>query len=366
MERPIPPSSGTRRIAPIMETQTNRPSDLKRAFSEDGAHKTYIGGQALIEGIMMRGRTHWSVALRSSDGSIHTEEHALSAKGNRPAWLSWPLIRGCVALVDSLALGFKALEISAQHALSDEAKTDRRTAEPDDEVDIARHPDESKQVEFGRGDMVLSALLGLVLGLALFVFVPAVLANLVVGSYDTNTFAWNCVDGVARVAVFVFYVWLIARMKDIRVMFAYHGAEHKTIHCYEHGCDLTVANARSFPRLHVRCGTAFLIMVMIIAILVYTIVPLDALISAWGVTDDVAQFALVIVARIVLLPLIAGLSYEISVKWAGSHPENPLVKVLLWPSMQMQYLTTAEPDDAQLECAIAAMNLIVERESTAD
>ena len=121
-------------------------------------------------------------------------------------------------------------------------------------------------------------------------------------------------------------------------------------------------NARSFPRLHVRCGTAFLIMVMIIAIFVYTITPLNGLIAAWGVPDGPAKLALVIVVRILLMPVIAGISYEITVKWAGSHPENPLVKVVLWPGMQMQRLTTNEPDDEMLECAIAAMQRVLERE----
>ena len=162
--------------------------------------------------------------------------------------------------------------------------------------------------------------------------------------------------------MFVFYLWLIGRMQDIKRMFGYHGAEHKTIHCYEHGLPLTPENARSFPRLHVRCGTAFLIMVMIIAIFVYTVVPLNALIDAWGVPDGAPKLALVIAVRIALMPVIAGISYEITVKWAGSHPENPLVKVILWPGMQMQYLTTNEPDDSMIECAIAAMQRVLERE----
>ena len=145
-------------------------------------------------------------------------------------------------------------------------------------------------------------------------------------------------------------------------MFGYHGAEHKTIHCYEHGLELTPENARRFPRLHVRCGTAFLIMVMILAILIYTIIPVNALISAWGVPDGAPKLILVILVRIIFLPVIAGVGYEITVKWAGSHPGSPLVKVILWPGMQMQYLTTREPDDSQLECAIAAMKIVLERE----
>ena len=156
-----------------------------------------------------------------------------------------------------------------------------------------------------------------------------------------------------RVAVFVFYIWLIGRMSDIKRMFGYHGAEHKTIHCYEHGLPLTPENARQFPRLHVRCGTAFLIMVMIIAILVYTVTPLNALISAWGVPDGAPKLALVIAARIALMPVIAGVSYEI-IRLAGSS-ENPVVNVLSKPGMWVQMMTTKEPDDSMIEVAIRAV-----------
>ncbi len=192
---------------------------------------------------------------------------------------------------------------------------------------------------------------------------PALVANVIIGEYETAPLVWNITDGIVRVAIFVFYVWLIGRMKDIKRMFMYHGAEHKTIHCYEHGLELTAANARQFPRLHVRCGTAFLIMVMIIAILVYTIIPLDMFLAWAGITNGVLTFALLILIRLALLPLIAGISYEVTVKWAGNHPENPLVKVVLWPGMQMQYLTTNEPDDSQLECAIAAMKMVLNWEA---
>ena len=211
-------------------------------------------------------------------------------------------------------------------------------------------------------EMAFSMVAGVILGVVLFIVAPPVITNFVVGEYDAHPLAWNIVDGILRVAVFVFYLWLIGRMEDIRRMFMYHGAEHKTIHCFEHGLELTPENARSFPRLHVRCGTAFLIMVMIIAIVVYTIIPVPALISAWGVPEGLPKLALVILLRILFLPLIAGISYEITVKWAGSHPENPLVRVILWPGMQMQYLTTNEPDDEQLACAIAAMKRVLARE----
>ena len=404
-------------------------SAVKRAFAEDGANKTHVGGQALIEGVMMRGRYNWAAVVREPSGNIYIEEHDLASGKAKNKWLYWPVVRGCRAFVESLILGYKALEIAAMHAYGDEeepgAKAEEASANgaiskegasvdesvagetsdfswkndfgnPDEAIDALgaqRSLDivveintaesgaaESNAVEpgaaaresvetcdgddggFGKREMAISMVLGLLLGVGLFIVAPAFIADVLVGEYDDKTLLWNVVDGIVRIVVFVFYIWLIGRMRDIKRMFSYHGAEHKTIHCYEHGLPLTPENARSFPRLHVRCGTAFLIMVMIIAIFVYTITPLNGLIAAWGVPDGPAKLALVIVARILLMPVIAGISYEITVKWAGSHPENPLVKVVLWPGMQMQRLTTNEPDDEMLECAIAAMQRVLERE----
>ena len=357
-------------------------SDLKRAFAEDGELKTHVGGQALLEGIMMRGKYNWAVAVREPDGDIYIEEHDLASGKKKHKWMSWPLVRGCVALVESLALGFKALEIAGEHAFGDEDAEEKSEGEAakmveafeegfDDAADrsfvsdgeaVAEQAKEEGEGGLGKGAMAVSMVMGVVLGVALFLVVPAVVTNLIVGEYDSNMVLWNVVDGILRVAVFVFYIWLIGRMEDIRRMFMYHGAEHKTIHCYEHGLPLTPENARSFPRLHVRCGTAFLIMVLVLAIIVYTIVPVNAMIDAWGVPDGAPKLLLVIAVRIVFLPVIAGISYEITVKWAGTHPDNPLVKVILWPGMQMQYLTTNEPDDGQIECAILAMQKVLERE----
>lgn len=438
------------------QTQLNG-SDLSRAFAEDGALKTHVGGQALIEGIMMRGKYNWSVAVRTPNGDIYVEEHDLASGKDKNGWMYWPLIRGCRAMVESLTLGFKALEIAMVHAfgLEDEEKdetlekekmeacilddrledefeqtvneelsakassSDREVLQsrevesgssgvlcgtptkgvdefswkedfgrPDTVIDGlgAQHTlevvvDDSgdteekhvvsqedkksfldEEVEISKSEMGISMVLGVVLGVVLFIVAPAFITNLLVGEYDANPVVWNIVDGILRVGVFVLYLWLVGRMEDMRRMFGYHGAEHKTIHCYEHGLPLTPENARSFPRLHVRCGTAFLIMVMIIAIFVYTIIPVNALISAWGVPEGAPKLLLVIATRIIFLPIIAGLSYEITVKWAGAHPDNPLVKIVLWPGMQMQYLTTNEPDDSQIECAIAAMQRVLERE----
>ncbi len=324
-----------------------RKSETARAFDEDGALKTHVGGQALIEGVMMRGRYNWAAAVREPDGGIYLEEHELASGKKRNGWLYWPVMRGCTAFVESLILGFKALSVAAEHAYAGEP------GEGSGEDDTS----------FGSVAMALSMALGLALGLVLFIMAPAVLTNLLVGEYDDKTLLWNVVDGFLRIAIFVFYIWLIGRMNDISRMFEYHGAEHKTIHCYEHGLPLTPDNARVFPRLHVRCGTAFLIMVMIIAIFVYAVTPINALIELWGVHDSAPKLVLVMIVRVVLMPVIAGLSYEVTVKWAGTHPENPVVKVVLWPGLQMQRLTTHEPDDMQLECAIAAMKRVLEREA---
>jgi uncharacterized protein YqhQ len=366
-------------------------NDLKRAFAEDGARKTHVGGQALLEGIMMRGKLNWAVAVREPGGGIYVEEHDLASGRKKNSWLTWPFVRGCTALVESLALGFKALAIAADHAFDDEDEKAEAQAEAavdaaeslevaadpvaPSEAAAASHASQAAEgsasqkgasAESGAGfSMVIPMVLGAVMGVVLFIVAPAALANLIAGEYDERTLAWNLVDGVGRVAIFILYIWLIGRMSDIRRMFMYHGAEHKTIHCFEHGLPLTPENARSFPRLHVRCGTAFLIMVMVIAIIVYTLVPLNALISALGVPDGPAKFALVVAVRVLLMPLIAGISYEITVKWAGSRPENPVVKVILWPGMQMQRLTTNEPDDGQLECAITAMERVLAREEQA-
>ena len=380
------------------EATARKRSETARAFAEDGPRKTHVGGQALIEGVMMRGKFNWAVAVREPDGGMYVEEHDLASGRAKNGWMHWPVVRGCRAFVESLMLGYKALEIAAMHAFADEEgepeekkfswkddfgnpdemidalgaqRTLEVVCEPEPETetagvrDVPAEPvgeEGSSDEGFGKKEMAVSMVLGLVLGVVLFIVAPAFITNLVVGEYDSNPVLWNIFDGILRVLVFVFYIWLIGRMEEIKRMFSYHGAEHKTIHCYEHGMPLTPDNARSFPRLHVRCGTAFLIMVMIIAIFVYTAIPLDALIGAWGVPDGAPKLALVIFVRILFLPVIAGISYEITVKWAGSHPENPLVKVVLWPGMQMQRLTTKEPDDGMLECAIAAMQRVLDRE----
>lgn len=378
--------------------------NTKGAFDTEGViRQTHVGGQALIEGVMMRGRYNWAVAVREPQGGIYVEEHDLMS--GRHGWMLWPVVRGVTAFVESLGLGYKALSIAEDHAYDEEGYTyenlqkeggakaakgsaaslllthsltamlsaalDVDAPEPAPEPAPAPapapesepEPEPEKESEgLPKGLMTVSMVLGLVLGVVLFIVAPAALTNLIVGDYTKGTLVWNLVDGVLRVAVFLVYLALISLMPDIKRMFGYHGAEHKTIHCFEHGEELTPQNAMRFPRLHVRCGTAFLLMTMIIAIFVFTVVPVDRFIAWTGVTNGTLRLVLVILSRIVLLPVVAGLAYEVTVKWAGSHPEQAAVRVVLWPGLQLQRLTTNVPDTGMLECAIASMNAVLERE----
>ena len=347
----------------MAKDNSSKRSETARAFAEDGELKTHVGGQALLEGIMMRGKLNWAVAVREPDGGIYVEEHDLKVPEDKKSVFDLPILRGMRAFVGALVIGYQALSISADHAFPEDEEETAGAGEAAAEGSDAS--DAAEAGGFSDTAMLGTLLLSLALAIGLFVAVPAWLTNLIVGEYDQRTLLWNIVDGVIRIGFFVGYVGLIGLMPDIKRTYGYHGAEHKTIHCFEHGLELTPENARSFPRLHVRCGTAFLLMVLVLAIFINTLVPLNALFGAWGVPDGPLKLVIVIVARILLAPVIAGVAYEITVRWAGTHPENPLVKVILWPGMQMQRLTTREPDDGQLECAIAAMKRVLEREEAA-
>lgn len=305
---------------------------------------TSIGGQAVIEGVMMRGKYSWAVSARDSEGEIHSKEFDLKSGDSKNSWMKKPLIRGVVALVESLIMGTKALTISAQLAGIDE-----ETGE-----------------EMPAGAMVGAIIGGALMAVGIFIVLPAVLTNLIMGSATQNPLGWNAVDGLFRVIAFFLYVWLIGFYPDLKRVFMYHGAEHKTIHTLEHGEELTVENARKYPRLHVRCGTAFLLMVMVISILVFSLVPIKMIATSFGVTNKYALLGIVILSRIILMPLVAGIAYEITVKWAGPRAENPLVKIVLWPGLQLQRFTTAEPTDDMLECAIRSTEIVLERERLED
>ena len=295
---------------------------------------THIGGQAVLEGVMMRGKHNWAVAVRLPDGGIHVEEHPLKTAASKRPLFGKPIIRGVIGLYESLVLAMKAFAISAEYA-----------GETEDE-------------KLSSKEIALSMTLGVGLAILLFIVLPAILTNFVVGQATERPFTWNIVDGVLRVAAFFAYIWAISRIKDIQRVFAYHGAEHKTIHAYERGLPLDAEIIQRYQTMHVRCGTSFLLMVMVIAILVFSLIPVKAITGLIGTDHRAVTLAVAISLRILLLPLIAGLAYEV-IKWAGKAPDNPVVRVVLWPGLQLQKMTTREPEDDMVEIAVTAMQRVI-------
>lgn len=288
---------------------------------------------------MMRGKHNWAIAVRQPDGEIHLEEHDLTTAVSSRPWLGRPVVRGMVAFYETIVLAMQAFSISAEYAGMGEGEGEQLT----------------------KRDISISMLLGLVLSIALFIVAPALVTNWVVGPAIERPFAWNLFDGILRVLVFFGYIFAVSRVKDIQRVFAYHGAEHKTIHAFEHGLPLETDVIQRYDTLHVRCGTSFLLMVMIIALVVYSLIPMKAVLAAVGLEARWAVTLLAILVRILFLPIIAGLAYEV-IKWAGRVPDNGFVKVLLWPGLQLQRMTTRPPDDSMVEIAVAAMQPIIARE----
>ena len=286
-----------------------------------------VGGQAVLEGVMMRGVGLWAVSMREPGGGIETREFKLKSVIQRHRMLRVPIVRGVVAMWESLSIGYKALQISTNVQLGEE----------EEELSTAAWV----------GAMVLS----LALAVGLFFVIPVGLTSLIKDSLDSSLLFW-LVEGVLRTAIFFGYLLLLARLPDLRRVFEYHGAEHKTIACYEGGEALTPENAERYSRLHPRCGTSFLLIVMVIAIFMFAPIGLPA--WYW-----------LVLSRIVGVPLIAGLSFE-AIRWFGRNRAKGWVRVLMWPGLQLQRLTTREPDREQLEVAITAMQTVIAGEDPAD
>lgn len=357
--------------APVGKTAPSSASDkgIAAPIAEEGElFRTHIGGSAVVEGVMMRGKRGWAVSVREETGGMHVEERALPAPEARPRWMRLPIVRGCVSFAESMAISYRALNIAVEHAYAEDGP---EVDSKDGAEATGRSPDAVLSDNDGSGEglssaaMTASMVVGLLLGVALFVALPVAVTNLVVGELEPgNAIAWNLVEALLRIAVLVAYVGLIGFMPDMARMYGYHGAEHQAIHCYEHGLPLTPENCMRFSRFHVRCGTAFLVMTVAVAILVNTLVPVGNLADVLGISG-VLRGAFVFCSRLVLLPLVAGLSYEVTVKWAGSHPDNPLVRIVLWPGLQMQRLTTRVPDRGMLECAISSLERVRAQEEGA-
>lgn len=324
---------------------------------------THIGGSATLEGVMMRGKLNWAVAVRCEDGSIYVEEHDLPDASSRPAWFRWPIVRGCVSFAESMVLAYRALDIASEHVFIDEEDEGQEDA-PSDSPEHEQNDTEEKGGVMGIA-MAVSACIGVLIGIALFILLPLLITNLVVGELNSgNSLVWSLVEALLRMVVLVAYVGGVGLIPDMARMYGYHGAEHQSIHCFEHGLPLTPENAARFSRLHVRCGTAFLVMTVGIALILHAVVPVGAWAEALGLSG-IARTLFVMGSRLILLPIVAGVSYEVTVKWAGSHPDNPLVKIALWPGLQMQRLTTRKADPGMLECAIEALKRVDAREKAA-
>ena len=326
---------------------------------------THIGGSATLEGVMMRGKLNWAVAVRCEDGSMYVEEHDLPDPSTRPGWMRWPIIRGCVSFAESMVLAYRALDIASEHAFDFDDEEEDGGA-PADRDGASTGDDAGKQGDSGMGiAMVISVCIGVLLGVGIFVAVPLFLTNLLVGELSAdNSLVWNIVEALLRITVLIAYVGGVGLIPDMARMYGYHGAEHQSIHCFEHGLPLTPENAAKFSRLHVRCGTAFLVMTVGVALILHAVVPVGAWAEALGL-EGIVRSLFVFCSRLVMLPIVAGVSYEVTVKWAGSHPDNPLVKIALWPGLQMQRLTTRKADPGMLECAIEALKRVDSRERAA-
>jgi uncharacterized protein YqhQ len=290
-----------------------------------------VGGQAVLEGVMMRGVSTWAVAVRTPDGEVEVTSEPLVSWAKRHRILRVPVIRGVVALAESLKIGFRALAISANAQLVDE---DGEPAEP-----------------IGGFTWGLTIVLSLVLAIGLFFVVPVGATSLIKDELGSAFLFW-LVEGVLRTAIFIGYIVVISRLPDLRRVFEYHGAEHKTISCYEAGDRLVPARAETYSRLHPRCGTSFLLIVMVLAIFVFAPIGLP-------------EWYWLLASRILGIPLIAGLSYEV-IKWAGKHRRKRWVRVLMWPGLMLQNLTTREPDREQLAVAIAALEAVLAVENPAE
>lgn len=307
------------------------------------AFKTAIGGQAIIEGIYMRGVDKQSTVVRREDGSMTTKIEPVRIRKNEHAWMGWPFVRGVINFYDSMAQGMKSLSWSAE--LAPEEMQEEPT-KFDLWVEKKFGMEKAQKVLIG-----VALLMGLVLALGLFVFLPTLLVGFLKLSDDQFVLR-SVLEGVVKIIVFLAYLWLCSRMGEIQRLFAYHGAEHKTIFCYEHGHDLTVENVRKEGRLHPRCGTSFLVVVILFSILLWCFIHIS---NSW----------LRMLVKLALLPVIVAVTYEMN-RWIGRHDELWISKILSWPGKQIQRITTNEPDDSMMEVAITALKLVLPDEKGSD
>lgn len=297
--------------------------------------KINVGGQAVIEGVMMRGKSHYVVAVRKNRKIAAKQEAIKKKKYN---FMNWLFVRGFVNLVEMLIIGFKSLMWSAEQAAPEEEK-------------------------IGKNEFAFVILISIGFVILFFIALPYFFTNLMGITEEKRPLLFNFVDGIIRIAIFLIYVVLISLMKDVRVLFQYHGAEHKVVHCYEKGEKINAANVKKFTTLHPRCGTSFLLIVFIVSILVFSLLP-SIILACY---PNFANFSMwirkgiLLPIRILLIPLIAGISYEI-LKITDKHQKNLLSRLISMPGLALQKITTKEPSNKQMEVAIFSLKKLLEIE----
>lgn len=328
----------------FLEKQKNikQSKDIKNKI-----HKTSIGGQAVIEGVMMRGPHTIATAVRKPDGEIIIDKQEIG-KIRKSEFLKLPIIRGCVGFFDSMVLGIKSLMFSAKFFEIDEDGEPIEEEPSKFEKWLENKLGSEKAMEIA---IYISVILSLFLSVGLFILLPSFITGFLKPIISRRLFL-NLIEGVTRIIIFIAYLGLVSQMKDIKRVFMYHGAEHKSIHCYEKGFSLTVENVKKQTRLHPRCGTSFLLIVMVISIIIFSLI-------SW----DISVF-LRLGYRLLLLPVVAGISYEI-IKFAGRH-DNWFTKIISMPGLWFQYITTREPDESQIEVAIASLNSVIPSDKNDD
>ncbi len=303
-----------------------------------------IGGQAVIEGVMMRGKSIYCMAVRNiNTKEIAVEKNPVKSLANRAKLLKLPFIRGIASFVDSLVLGMKIIMRSATLSGLDEETQEQKKSKLDIWLEN----------KFGEKltDYIIyfSVFISIILSIGIFMVLPVWISSFITKFFNVSLWGIGVVEGLVRILIFLAYILLISKMKDVQRLFKYHGAEHKTINCFESGDELTIENVRKHTRLHKRCGTSFLIIVMIVSMVVFMFLR----------TDNVT---LRVLSRIILVPLIAGISYEI-IKLAG-RCDNIFVKIISAPGMALQKVTTKEPEDEMIETAILSLKGVLEEEGT--
>lgn len=307
-------------------------------------HKTSVGGQALIEGVMMQGPRGMATAVRKPDGEILTEYHTIKLLRNKNKFFNIPIIRGIFGFVESMIMGYKTLMYSAEVSGMEDFEEESMSK-------FERWLNDKMGEKLVSAVAAIGSVLGIVLAFILFFYLPVLVfnkANELAGGAITNF--QGLIEGGMKIIIFVIYIAAVSRMKDVRRLFMYHGAEHKSIACYEAGLDLTVENAKKCTRFHPRCGTSFIFVVLIFSIIFYTIIAKIFPVIA-------AERILWLILKLVFLPIIMGICYEF-IRYAGRH-DNLFVKIVSAPGLWMQRLTTKEPTDDILEVGIAAIKAVI-------